>query len=365
MSCSIDLMLKGVAIMEQQIQLNYRKAEETDIDTILRMFKEVFNEDRTVPCWKWQYMDDVHGWGWIMLAENESSIIAQSAIVRQHLNVLGCQVVSGQLCDAMVKSTLRGMNVFSGLAANQFKLFVEGGGEAVFGFPSRNSFPGSYPMAIRKLNFRRVTNLKYYNKRIGVDSISDKIVNKLFKIVSSSILSIKKTINNKRWAKNIEMYTSDNLPGDSELILKQIRDYEVISVWKDSHYLKWRYEQHPEYKYKFHILKLDGQTEGIVISRKCKNIISICEILHRRKNVHQSALLITHVIQSVLNTDASTIEFYGHDNGFFEAVFRLAGFNYQPFSQMILIQKSFSPNLVDLLSVPENWSISYGDTDSI
>lgn len=352
--------------MIQRSELIFRKAGESDIQTILDFFYEVFNERRSVEYWKWQFMHDEHGWGWIMLAELDNEVVAQSAIIRQHFSIMGREVVGGQLCDAMVSSALRGKNVFSELADHQFKSMAESGGEVVFGFPSRNSFPGSYPMTIRKLDFRRVTNLKYYRKRIGIGTFAGVLINKLYKISSLLSNAVKIVFYKYRWARNIMIETVTSVPDDLDIALKHIRDYEVVSIWKDVPYLRWRYEQHPDHHYLFHVLRLDGKAEGLVVSRKCDDIIAICEVLHRRKNVQQAALLITHVLQRSLNSNARIVEFYGHDNGFFDGTFQTAGFKILPFSKTILIAKSLKNNILkDLFAIPDNWSIAYGDTDHI
>ena len=60
------------------------------------------------------------------------------------------------------------------------------------------------------------------------------------------------------------------------------------------------------------------------------------------------------------------MEFYGHDNGFFDGVFEEAGFKNHHYSPIIFVGKIFGKQKFDKhFGSVQNWSIAYGDTDVI
>jgi hypothetical protein len=63
---------------------------------------------------------------------------------------------------------------------------------------------------------------------------------------------------------------------------------------------------------------------------------------------------------------AERIEFFGHDDGFFDSVFEQCGFRTRYSSGFNFSGRVFADErLAKQFAAPQNWSVVYGDTDVI
>jgi hypothetical protein len=158
----------------------------------------------------------------------------------------------------------------------------------------------------------------------------------------------------------------EEVPVDFEASLAHVRDHEILSIWKDVPYLRWRYAEHPSNDYTFHLLYRDTHPEGLIVTRDREHTIAICDVLHRTKAAVPTALLLTEVVRFYQDSQAQKMEFFGHDDGFFDVVFATAGFTREPASSFVFGGRVFdNPNLHDIFFRRQNWTISYGDTDVV
>ncbi len=343
-----------------------RPYQDGDERQIMPFFTEVFGDVKSPARWHWQFRGHPKGLSWVAVADRSGTVLGHHGLMRQHLNFNGREIVAAQECDAMIKEELRGTGFYTTLGKFNYAQAAAGGLRAVFLFPSRNSSPGSYPLVIRRLESRRIANLHHFSKRIGyrgfLGSAGDSLQKTIARIGRAQRVKLK-------WGgrlRGLTASTSSTVPTDCDAALKQIRDYEVLAVWKDTEYLKWRYEQGPDRQYAFHALRRDGETHGLVVTREYDDAMAICEVLHRRKNVVETAFLLEHVVDYARRSRMQRVEFNGFDNGFFDAAFAAAGFVVWPFSKYIFIGRVFDDgNLGEYYYNPMNWSISWGDGDEL
>jgi len=329
---------------------------------ILKLFKEIFRVHRSIEHWRWKFMDHIKGQGWITLAESNRNIIAQYCVMRNHLNFMGREVVAAQSCDTMVKSDQRGKGWFTKLAKRNYSHASANGVKTIFGFPNRESYPGF----MRNLAWYRIVNLKYFYFRMGFKKIFGTSIDRKLKPFYSISNKVKYFAELSRQQQDIRIVVSSNLSDSLDFMLKEALNYEVLSIWKDLRYLRWRYENHPDYRYNFHILSCRGQPKCLAVCRDCGDSIAICELIHRTKNIPQSILLLRHMLYYYHNSNAQKIEFIGYDNGFYDAVFSNIGFKIEPSSNFIFGGLVFNDmRLEKFFPFPQNWTITYGDTDVI
>jgi hypothetical protein len=75
--------------------------------------------------------------------------------------------------------------------------------------------------------------------------------------------------------------------------------------------------------------------------------------------------LVRHLLKYYSNSLAQKVEFSGYDDGFFDAVFASSGFNVCPSNFIFTAQAFNDERLEKMLMIPQNWTISIGDTDVI
>jgi hypothetical protein len=340
---------------EAQIR-NYKEGDES---AIVDLFNNVFYAGRTLERWSWQFQDHVQGPGWITLAEDCGEIVGQYCMMRNHLNFMGSEICAGQSCDTMVRDDQRGKRWFVRLASANYDYAAGTGMKAVFGFPNRASYPGF----MRSLHWHRITALRHYYYRIGFRKIWGAGIDRIYKTIYKMILA-KKSAGLRYRTGESRIETTTHLPDEIEGLCAELLNYEVLSVWKDLKYLRWRYEHHPDNRYIFHVLWVDQRPECLIVVREKGQDIAICDLLSRTKNIRQAASLLAHVTRLYQDTDAQVIHFFGHDDGFFDSVFIPCGFSAEYSGDYVFGGRVFvDGDLADKYIIPQNWTIAYGDTD--
>ncbi len=334
----------------------YRPGDE---ESILALFNRVFDANRTMRRWRWQFIDHVQGKGWITLAEADDEIIGQYCMMRNHLNFRGREVCAGQSCDTMVRHDQRGKGWFARLAEANYTHAAGMGLKAVFGFPNRLS----YPVFMRDISWRRITRLKCYYYRIGFRKIWGALPDRVYKLLLGRYLK-SKLAGLRSSLKGAAIVTTKTAPEDIEGLLEEVRSREVLSAWKDLKYLKWRYENHPEFRYTFHVLTMRGRPECLVITKHAGGRIAVCDVLHRTKNVPEAAFLLLHATLYHVASCAQVISFCGHDDGFFDSVFARCGYHARHSESFVFCGRVFSDAaLEERFFDPNNWTVAYGDID--
>jgi len=337
----------------------YKSGDEADI---LKLFEEVFNVKRSINRWNWQFKNHIQGPGCITVVEAKSEIVGHYGIMRNHLNFMGLEIVAGQSCDTMLRRDFRGEGLLMKTGKFTYKQAQKEGVYAIFGFPNRDVYPGR----MRNLDWHRIAILKYYYYRIGFRKLAD---NKMSKLLSYFYLipnQLKYYIDVKRLSNCAKIQVMNSLPDNLNNAVKEYLNHEVLSIWKDLPYLKWRYQNHPEHQYDFHILFVKGRPEGFAVCRNTGSTVAICDLIHRTKNVVEAVFILRHLLNYYRKSDAQKIEFYGYDSGFFGAIFSAAGFEIIPISNLLFGGRVLSKTrLKNMFALPQNWTISYGDTDII
>jgi hypothetical protein len=349
--------------MSREIIREFQNSEE---QTLIHFIKGVLNSKMEPSHWAWKYKENVQGPGSISILEVDGQIAGTLGLMHNNINFMGHEIRAGQSCDGGIRMDQRGKKMFLKVASHSYETARKEGFFSVFGFPSQDTYPGSYPIIMRELNWRRVFHLKYYSYRIGFQKLWGRTLDGAFKRFRGLIIALKYFANLRVQPLGTKLCTLGHLPKNLDPFLKQIRDYEVLSIWKDARYLKWRYEDHPDQPYLFHILYSGEIPLALAITRDCEEKIAICDLLHLTKNVQQSSLLLRYVLFFYRYNPAQKMEFYGQDNGFFEGAFRAAGFEMKPFSSRIFFGRVFrNSKLEKEFFMPQNWTIAYGDTDVI
>jgi hypothetical protein len=294
-----------------------------------------------------------------MLAETEGEIVAQYTMRHNDINCMGSRIIAGQSCDTMVRADKRDKKLFIRLAEESYARAANEGMKIVFGFPNRNSYPGF----LRKLGWHKICALKHYYYRIGVQRLLGKRTDCIIKHFLQFPNRVRYVVEQKFLGGDMSIAVSPEITQEGVAVLEEALDYEVLSIWKDLDYMQWRYENHPEYTYDFHVISINGRPEGLAVSRECGETVAICELIHRTKNIRQSALLIRHLVAYYSKSAAQKIEFLGYDDGFFDAVFSSSGFN-ASLSSVFFAARVFGDEKIERMSVIQNnWTVSMGDSD--
>jgi len=343
--------------------IRIRKYKANDEFNIFQLFSEVFDTGYSQERWAWQYKNNIYGPGWIVVAEDQNGIVGQSSTRRNHINFMGREILAGQGCDLMVKKEYRKTGISNEMIQTSISNQTQEGGKVVFSFPNRDSYPGS----MRSYNDIRICYLNEYSYRIGLKKIWGQRFDQVFKMFLSLPNSLHFKKEKQIINQDIRIVSTKNVPNHVGAMLDECHNYEVLSIWKDLDYMKWRYEENPEHRYDYHTLFIDGMAEGFIVCKQGDDQITICEFISRTKNFRQSVLFLRYIIKRYFLTSAQTIEFYGWDSGFFDCIYSKSGFQ-KKISSLVLavcLLDSNDERLSQMVNIPENWTVVMGDSDII
>jgi hypothetical protein len=343
-------------------QCKIREYEKGDEKSILELFKITFGTKRYEKQWDWQFNQNPQGKSWITLALNNTKVIAQYCMFRQHLNYMGKEIVAGQSCDTMVHPEFRRNGIFVKLAKRNYRYAESNNIQSVIGFPGRRAYPG----LMKKLKWNNIANMTYYNFRIGIKKKFGRFFDRIYKFLLTNFIHFKINCNKGRIQKNIAVYKNSKIPGTIQKLLKEHRDHEVLSIWKDREYLKWRYQEHPLNNYTYFIAQSKNDIETLVICREIKDTIAICEFIYKERNITENAIALQIIVQYYIEKGKENIIFFAHDRGFIDTVFKNAGFKGVIAPDFIFGGRVFkNGSFNNKFCIPTNWTVMYGDCDSI
>jgi hypothetical protein len=275
---------------------------------------------------------------------------------------MGYELVAGQSCDTMVDREYRKLGIFTDLATRNYEYAENYGLKAVIGFPGRLSYPGF----MKKLGWNNIATMKSYYLRAGVKRQLGGFIDIVYKYILLANLRIKNIIFNYKSQKYHKIMKIDQIPDGIDELLKDYREHEVLSIWKDESYLKWRYKAHPLNQYSYFISTIGDQIKTLIICREMVHDVAICEFIHKDGNILENTIVLQTLVRYYIEKGYQNIQYYGHDRGFFENVFSRAGFKSELASEFIFCGRTFTKDkFSEKFCMASNWTISYGDADTI
>lgn len=339
-----------------------RPYQQADGTQLIALVNEVFDMGMTDAIWDWKYHVHPKGTGWISVAESNDELVAHYALMRQHLNHIGNEIPAAQSADTAVRKDQRRKGWMLRLGKDVIARAEREGAEAIHGFPNRNISP----WVLLNFDYHRVCNLKFYGKNLGKRLPLGPLVNWPLHIVSLILTNIRFALN-KRMTLPGSVFTHETVLDEKEAdeMVKEYNRYEIISIWKDGEYLKWRYQDHPFNSYEYFTLRVNGRLEGLVVTRIDGKRIAICEFINRTKDNQQSFMTLLYLIKHFMGRGFRELYFQGHDDGYFDTVFGMAGFEKSNTGLIYACMRFKHDTIREKTLIPQNWTLVYGDSDLI
>jgi GNAT acetyltransferase-like protein len=359
--------------MNNQKQWYLREYKENDENEIVSLYNSTFRRSRSLTHWNWKFKDNPYSKKIIAslaCAETTNKIIGHNTVIPVRLNFMGNPISSGQFSDIMVHPDYRDQKIFTKNGENCFTLCVKDKIDAVYVFPNRKSYPGF----MRYLNGKRIAYFRRYFKRLKFSTGNGlwnkpvmSLVNMFYITYLSSSLFIEKALifKLKNLSRQIVFHKSNRLPAGYEKLWHDIKSYEVLSVWKDTEYLEWRYENNPDNKFEFISLEEEGKILALAVVYIRSKEAVICEFFVKRKDLWMGRLFLIEIQQLYMKRKTQYLSFTGYDNGFFDQVFK--SFDDHTLFRYVLCGRVFDPKskLNDYFPYPFNWTFTYGDIDTL
>jgi hypothetical protein len=248
-----------------------RDANETDMDGILSLRRLCFGDldrERLRPeIWRWQFVDNPAGPGFIRLAVHDDLIVGQYAAIPTRFKVGDSERVFAMSCDTMTHPDYQKQGIFVTLARELYAGIAERSGvSTVWGFPNDASHPGFvgkldwfdvdvFPLRVKPLRSARV--LQRWLRSPLLSGALGAIADRGYRLVTPR-------------AREPQRCRLEPLTGFDErfdaLWAGHANLAQVVQV-RDSAYLNWRYCAVPEFGYRPWAVYVDEGLAGYLVTR--------------------------------------------------------------------------------------------------
>lgn len=340
----------------------HRAIEDGDVEEILALQNRTFGSKRTRDDWNWKLVDNpcLKNAGVVGVAGGR--IISTYTIVGFKLNVLGAPVLVGHSTDTVIDSEFRGKGYFQLLFDYSMRYGQCIGSQAAIGFPNGQAIRTNLnqsevnPLAVIKAFSQR---LRFPHKSWSLRSA---LLSLAFSIWIQSRLIARLYRLRIAVGPSIQLEKTSTIPETYEQLWDCVRKREIVSFWKDSQYMKWRYGKNPKGKSEYFCATKEGVLCGFAAVTRRGDIAYITELMVVDSAVDLGKLLVNEILQDALNHGVEVVKFYGHDRGFFDLVF--SDFMRQPAEDIVFIGQVYNDLLRELCKQPLNLCITTGDCDA-
>lgn len=362
-------MSKPAKISDSESPLNIVPYQAGDESSVLELFEKVFKKSRSLEHWKWKYTHNPNGDAIAFLTKNETNgkVAAHFAQLPVQINNCGVPLPGVQSIDLMVMPELRAKGFFGSSGEIAFSQLKRDGYCLAFAFPNFNSYPGF----IRRLGWDRITFLKSYTKKLSPKPILQRYLPIpglpwTFDFIWNRGLLVKTFFENLWKNRNTRGYktqSSSRVPKGYDALWKKASGREILSIWKDEKYFKWRYDEHPDHEFTYHYLEKEGEIEAIAVTVEDGNACEILELIVNRQDVLIGRFLVRKLIRWAIKMRFERLNFSASGLSFFDEVFN----EFQVarvLNHVFCIKALNSPPSEHVVFNPDNWTVTHGDSDA-
>ena len=346
-----------------------RDGNERDLEGILSLRRMVFGEmekDKLDPgVWKWEFIEDPDGRGFLYIAENGNEVIGHFADLPRRFSVGGEEVFATLSLDLMVHPEYRRQGIFAALGNHGIQRVKSEKGLFMTAYPIRPETIGG----LKKIGWREVVELPVLVYPIRFHGI----VNRYLHILPLSVLlggsarffhllffGMKK----RRAVGDINIEAVEHFDiAFSDFCKKVQLSYPLVGV-RDRDYLTWRYLNHPTRSYTIYRAWKAGEMQGYIVLRKVDLLQFNSAVMVDRLSLDEQVLeaLVEKGIEWGDREGADLLAFMVPKSHRCRRKLKKMGFLSSPRSFLFMIYPHARGN--ELLQ-REKWYVTWGDTDVI
>jgi len=231
-------------------EFEIRPYKPNDEEIILETFNDVFKTQRTMDHWKWKYLSNPYGQTWISAIWHQDKVVAQYAGYPVYLYMQGKKQLSCQAADAFTVSNYRKIgHGATSLMSRAFRHYERSFCETqtAFGY----GFNVNKIQRLGKLFWQHTVPTQVYQRILDEFQVSQyrKIRTWFSRLKGYNVI---KTTQANEWA---------------DQVFEQVKDDYCWLLIREQKYLKWRYEQHPDFKHDFFVVYYWGKPVGWIVGR--------------------------------------------------------------------------------------------------
>lgn len=315
--------------------------QEGDEAEILRVFKKVFDVDRTVDAWTWQYPKNPAGLHCFLATVEDRRVVSQFCGVPRRIKVRDETLCFSEIVDSLTDPDFRQGLKKPGWFAKTCYAFVDHFGRPdreviMYGLPN----PPAYRVGKRLLGYVHLYKID---------------------LLTKSVTPAEPTIDGG------EVCVVDRFSADVDDLYTRVAKEHAVMTVRDGTYLNWRYPDRPDAEYtQLEYRSSSGSLEAVVVLRHHwldQPVTVVCEIMIERG----------HSLSDQIMADIEARAAAAGDERI-QALFRpespeaagLAAFGYLPEkSQFRLVARTYDARNVDLDWLRDHWYVTLGDFDIV
>lgn len=204
---------------------------------------EVFPEPSDLRRWRWEFVENPAGTGYVRLAWAGDTLAGHYAVIPYHIRTSQGTVKGSQSVDTFTRADYRGQGIFVGLAEEVYQAATAQGVSVVFGFPNQQSAHG----LIQRLHFAAPFSLYHYVRPLRLGSIPVPIIGSRFGVTSRAIGA---------------------MPSDWAELQRSFESQHKLMIERSVNYMNWRFLECPDRQYELVEFRERKRLIGVVVLRQ-------------------------------------------------------------------------------------------------
>ena len=235
-----------------------------EIGQLVKLFRVSFKHEMSEKLWKWKYINNpiVSSSPEVIVACGGGRIVGARPFLLTEIWVKNERILAAQHSDTMVHPEFRNQGLFNRMGEYSLQHLKEHNYALSYGFPGPMSRAGFRKQGYRTvvpteimflpINYQRIFSKKLKRDRLGrvLGYFCDNV------IIKKKLPVLK--------AGNIEVEIFDSYVQELEAI-DSLRKTTAIEYVRREKNLRWRFDQHPEHKYRYITAKIEGTLCGYAV----------------------------------------------------------------------------------------------------
>ncbi len=341
-----------------------RPAKSDDGSSIVALFNEIFPEKRRLSHWQWKYLENPINTPCMLVVEKDDNIIGHQAIVPFWMNLGGNRVLGGKTADRMVHPDYRKHGIGASLLKELMLTATSSGFELVFNIPNQQSYPsmakhfghfeGQWPHRVRVLNPRAIIERRTGSPLIA--ALADK--------PAHLVLNLWRGGGRLKSPKDVNIKEIDRFDRSFDDLWQKVKSRFLVSIWKDSAYLNWRYIACPDRKYTVITAESPAGLLGFMVLRtNIENWRSgrIVDFVFQPEKTREASLLLSTGLRYLKDLGMEIASCHITEQNPYRRLFRSHGF-FKYGAGLPVVARIFSPKVPsDAISTIGKWYLIEGD----
>jgi hypothetical protein len=267
----------------------------------------------------------------------------------------------------MVDAQYRGFGIFERTAHACYDSLLKSKFEILYGFPNRAALGGR----LRNLSWERLFALPSYSIRLSCHEFLKRIAplpalpgagDLIYRAFCSLRLSWRIAFA-RLHSRGLKFRRSNSVPTHYDTFWNAVKQYEIISIWKDRTYLTWRYDRCPDRRYEYFFIENENEEiAALCVARISDGQFVLCELMAVNRNGRIAQYLLSLVTRAALRSRSNRIQFSGWSPDFFDEAFK--HFDREGNWNSIFCVRSLDKGALSVAARnPANWTVTFGDTD--